>query len=140
MPWISKNEYWKNTPYRNANSKTVNNAVLKKLNGLETWYKWINPVVPVIKTAKELTKASSRWKAVLNKTIITTSRKTVTPAGILFLNIFKIKFPDTILVLGSKANINDGIPIVQLVIKVSWIGMKKYSDIVNKQVRINKIV
>ena len=51
--------------------------------------------------------------------MITIFKNTVTPAGILFLNIFKIKLPETILVLGSKAKTNDGIPIVQVVIKVN---------------------
>ena len=89
------------------------------MNGLETLYKWIKPAVPVTKTAKALIIDSSIGNACLNRMMITTSRKTVIPAGILFLNIFNKKFPDTILVFGSKASTNDGIPIVQVVIKVN---------------------
>ena len=135
-----KNWYWKNAPYINIINKNINNAFLSKLNGLHTLYRWINPVVPVKNTARALTISSDKLKACSNKTINMIFKNTVTPAGILFLNIFKMKFPDTIFVFGSRARINEGIPIVHVVIRVNWIGIKKYSERVNKQVKIIKIV
>ena len=68
-------------------------------------------------------------------------KNTVKLAGILFLNIFNKKlFPSTSDLLGSKARINDGIPIVVPVINVSCIGTKKYGDLKNKLVKIRRKV
>ncbi len=42
------------------------------------------------------------------------------------LTIFKRKFPVTKSWFGSSAKIKEGIPIVNPVMSVSWIGTKKY--------------
>ena len=92
------------------------------LNGLQSLNKNINPVVPVIITIKVLARLASILKWSLNNTIITTLKTTVKAAGTLLLTTFKIKLPLTLSLLGSSASINDGILIVQDVIKLKCIG------------------
>lgn len=127
--------------YVNIIIRPTNKIVRKVLNGLETLYKWMKPVVAVKKTHKVLVILSSSIKAFLQSKIIKTFKKTVILPGRLRIIILNKNFsPWTTLVLGSKARIKDGIPIVHVVISVSWIGMKKYSDLKKIQVQINKIV
>ena len=111
------------------------------MNGFEILYKWINPIAPVVNTARAFVIDGVVSKYCLNIKIIIILRNTVKLAGILFLNIFNKKLlPSTNDLFGSSAKINDGIPMVVPVISVSWIGTKKYGDLKNKLVRINKNV
>ena len=56
------------------------------------------------------------------------------------LTIFNRNFPFTKSLFGSKAKINDGAPIVKAVIKVNWIGIKKYFDEIMTLNNISKMV
>ena len=79
-------------------------------------------------------------KLIWNNLIITTLNTTVKALGRALKNTFKRKLPFTSSWLGSSAKINDGTPIVKNVIKVKWIGIKKYSVFKNIQAIINIIV
>ena len=65
---------------------------------------------------------------------------TVSEDGIHLDSIFIIKFPLTILLFPSSASMNDGIPIVNIVIRVNCIGIKKYLVPVTIQINIRNIV
>ena len=131
-----KNEYWTVAPYVKPQIKKINKQVLKMLNGWQSLYKNIKPVVPVKNTTREEVIDSFKWKAYLNNMMIITLNTTVRAGGKLFPMTFKRKFPLTSSLLGSKAKTKDGIPIVNIVIRVSWIGIKKYFEEANIQINI----
>ena len=60
IPTKLKNEYWNIEPYKNPESNIINKIVLKTLNGLDIWNKWIKPVVPVKRTANAFTRESGK--------------------------------------------------------------------------------
>ena len=51
---------------------------------------------------------------------------TIKAVGRALANIFNRKLPFTNSLFGSNARMNDGVPIVNVVIKVNCIGIKKY--------------
>ena len=116
---------------------------LNALNVSHNLYRKINPEIPVRNTTKLETTSSGKLNAYLNISTMMTLNTTVSAAGTLLPITFTKKFPLTISVFGSRAKINDGIPIVNVVINVSWIGIKKYwlpKMIHSKTKRIVKIV
>ena len=116
---------------------------LNALNGSHNLYRKINPEIPVRNTTKLETTSSGKLNAYLNISTMITLNTTVSAAGTRLPITFTKKFPLTISVFGSRAKINDGIPIVNVVINVSWIGIKKYllpKMIHSKTKRIVKIV
>ena len=118
----------------------MNKDVRKKLKGLHILNKWINPVIAVKKTHKDVSKLAGIWKIDAQSVTKMILKTTVKDVGRLLLTIFKRKLPFTKSWFGSKAKINDGIPIVKAVIKVNWIGIKKYLVWVKRLNIISKTV
>ena len=118
----------------------MNNAVLKKLNGLHIRYRKINPVVAVRNTDKVLDNPYDRWNVSLKAVISIMFKTTVKETGRALLTIFKRKFPVTKSWFGSNARIKEGIPIVKPVISVNWMGTKKYFVDIPILNAINKMV
>ena len=75
-----------------------------------------------------LCKSYDKSKTVEKQVTKITLKITVKAVGRLRLTIFKRNFPFTKSVFGSKAKIKEGAPIVKVVIKVRWIGIKKYLE------------
>ena len=118
----SKKLYQNIKAYTNKPIRIVIILALNTLNGLHNLNKNINPVVPVIITISVLAKFPSILNAFLYKVINITLNTTVKAAGILFYITFNMNFPFTLSLLGSSAKINDGILIVQVVIRLRCIG------------------
>ena len=118
----------------------IKSEVLIILNGLQILYRWMKPVIAVKKTHNDVSSPSSKWKILANIVTSTMLKTTVKAVGRLLLTIFNKKLPFTNSVLGSKARINEGIPIVNPVIRVNWIGIKKYLVEMMMLNKINKTV
>ena len=84
----TKNSCKNKAPDEKIINKITYMIILKILNGLQTWCKWIKPVAPVTNTASALVILSSKLKLILNNKIIITLKKTVKLPGKLFLKIF----------------------------------------------------
>lgn len=102
--------------------RTKYNRPRNQLNGLDMRNKLIKPVVEVMITIKVDVKSLSKLKASLKRVIITTLKTTVSAGGILLPTTFNMKSPLTKSVLGSKAKKKEGTLIVQVVIRLNWIG------------------
>ena len=63
----------------------------------------------------------------------------VTAVGIDLLIILKKKYFFTRFSFGSNANIKDGIPMVETLINVNWIGTNGYGNEINKKQSANKV-
>lgn len=126
MDLMLKKFDWNIAQYSKPVSRVIQRANLNALNGSQSLYKKMKPEIPVKKTTKLETTSSGKLKAYLNISTIITLKTTVKAAGRLLPITFIRKLPLTMSVLGSNARMNDGIPIVNVVISVSWIGMKKY--------------
>ena len=123
-----KNSFWKIIQYENPKTIKINRAALIVLKGLHILYKWINPVIAVKKTHKEVSKPSCKRKIFVNIVTKIILKTTVNAVGKLLLTIFNKNWPFTKSLFGSKAKIKEGIPIVKPVIKVNCIGIKKYLE------------
>ena len=77
-------------------------------------------------TQRELCNSYVKSNTLVNAVTKATLKNTVIAVGKLRLTTFNKKFPFTISLFGSSAKIKDGVPMVKVVIKVSWIGTKKY--------------
>jgi len=110
---------WNIAQYSKPANKASHKVNLNVLNGSHNLYKKIKPDIPVRKTTKLDTTSSGKSKANLNISTMMTLNTTVSAAGTLLPITFIKKFPLTISVLGSNARMNDGIPMVNVVIKVS---------------------
>ena len=100
------------------------NLVFSPFLVLQSLNNRIRPHIPVLITHK-LEKSLSRIMPFLfNIDNIKILIATQSPEG----NAFEItclkKFPLTLSLFGSKAKINDGIPIVTTLIRLNWIGIK----------------
>ena len=80
----------------------------------------------VIITLKVLCSSYERPNTDENALTKITLNTTVKAVGSALANTLNKKLPSTNLLLGSSANTNDGAPIVNVVINVNWIGIKKY--------------
>ena len=108
---------------KNRISIEINKIFLLISNGLLIWYKSKKPIV-----ALEMTHiVDDDCKLILNtiesiiiRIILITI---VNAAGNALLITLVKKFPLTILWFGSKASTKEGIPIVTVLVKVSWIGI-----------------
>ena len=100
----------------------------------------MKPVIAVKNTQREVSRPSSKWKTFANIVTRTMLKTTVKAVGKLLLTIFNKNFPFTKSLFGSKAKMKDGIPIVNPVIKVSCIGIKKYFEEIMMLNRIKSTV
>ena len=78
--------------------------------------------IPSAKPKNEMRGVCTRWLEKIDKIIIFIT--IVRPAGKALLNTFIEKFPFILSLLGSKANMKDGIPIVKQLVSVNCIGSK----------------
>ena len=93
------------------------------MKGTLILYNNINPIIPVMITARVETSGLLSL-IILGKVIIIIMFETMVKAvGKLFFNTFTIILPFILSLFGSKARINDGIPIVTVLISVSCIGI-----------------
>ena len=92
------------------------------LNGLHKWYSKVNPVKPVNITHNVLLWTTLNLN-IDDKTIIIIILKTIVKAvgKEEAITLYK-KFPLILSLLGSSAKTNEGIPIVNTLVNVSWIG------------------
>ena len=97
----------------------ISNTILKALNGLHNLYNNINPVKPVKRTQIVEVSISVNLKISLTIIVIKTLATIVSAAGRDLLITFGKKCPVTLSLLGSSAKMNDGIPIVTTLVKVS---------------------
>ena len=107
------------TPNINIPIRLTNSILLKVLNGTLIRYKSINPVNPVNKTARVDTSSLLILITSGKKVIIKILHVMVRAVGKDFLSTFIIILPFILSLFGSNANINDGIPIVTILVKVS---------------------
>ena len=135
-----KNALWNIAQYKKPKIIRIKRDVRIILKGLQILYRWMNPVIAVKKTHKDVSNPSFKWKTWANIVTKTILKTTVNAVGKLFETIFNKKFPFTSSVFGSRARINEGMPIVNPVIRVNWIGIKKYFVERIMLNRINKTV
>ena len=135
-----KNSFWKIAQYKKPKIMRVNRDTRITLNGLQILYKWIKPVIAVKNTQREVSSPSSKWKTFANIVTRTMLKTTVKAVGKLLLTIFNKNFPFTKSLFGSNAKMKDGIPIVNPVINVSCIGIKKYFEEMMMLNRIKRTV
>ena len=112
--------------YTNADNIVPNSIAIYLLKGLLILYKNNSPVIVVRITLILLSSSYERSNISEKHDTSTMLNNTVNAAGSAFENIFIMKFPFTIDLLGSNASKKDGAPIVNAVINVNCIGMKKY--------------
>ena len=118
-----ENSDWKNSmAMTNPTTMSVYRAVRSRLNGIQTFNKVRRPVKPVRITAKVEICSLGRWR---NREIATNNRTFATivnaPGRDLRIILTK-KLPRIRSLLGSKAKMKDGIPMVKVLIRVNWIG------------------
>ena len=94
------------------------------LNGMLIFISRINPVMVVTITARVESCGAVKPKRLSKNTRITIFSTMVSPVGMDLLITLTTNFPRTISLFGSKAKINDGIPIVSVLISVRCIGSK----------------
>lgn len=122
---VNENKSPKNTTSNvNIVIKNTNKHLRIALNGTLILYKSIKPVSPVKRTHKVDTSSSVSLIMVGRNTIIKTLATIVKAVGIDLFKTLIIILPLILSLLGSKAKINDGIPIVTTLVKVSCIGSK----------------
>lgn len=97
-------------------------------NGLQSRNRCSNPINPVdITHIDDISLVDNSVKIVLPNILIDVTVITISKAvGIALLRMYFKNEPFTLLLLGSSASINDGIPIHIALIKVSCIGTNGY--------------
>ena len=118
---------------RNNNVETTNAVVidansifLVKLNGVHSLNNNKKPFNPV--NATQSVDISISVSGIILDVAVTASIEItiVSAQGSALFTIFKNKFPSMRLLLGSSANTNDGMPIVNILMSVLWMGIKGY--------------
>ena len=104
--------------------KDTSKVPLNKLNGLQILKIKIKPVIPTIITHKVEDVVVLKLKIAVKMTIIKMLITIVKAAGMDVAMTLPKNLPWTFSSLGSKAKINDGIPIVKTLVKVSCTGIK----------------
>ena len=114
---------WKNRiAMINPDTIRVYKAARNTLNGMQTFKSVSSPVNPVIITAKveicSLGRSRKREIAANSSTFATM----VNAPGRDFRMMFTINSPRIRSLFGSRAKINEGMPMVKVLINVNWIG------------------
>ena len=137
---VKENKSLKTTaPNINIQINVTNKTLLKLLNGTLILYKSIKPVNPVNKTASVDTSSSVNLM-ISGKTVIIRILATIVRAvGKDFLSTLIIILPFIRSLFGSNAKMNDGIPIVTILVNVNWIGINGYALSKNKKITANKV-
>jgi len=116
----SENSSLKNTiPNINITIKKVKSNLLKLLKGVHILYKSINPVIPVIITHKVDISSDVSLIKEGSTIIIIIFAVIVSAVGTEFFKTLEIILPFIRSLLGSKARIKEGMPIVTILVSVS---------------------
>ena len=137
---VSENKSLKSTiPSVNSIISDTNNIRLNLLNGTLILYNKVKPVKPVNITARVDTSASVILIIFGKKDIITTLVTMVRAVGKAVFMTFIMILPFILSLFGSRARINDGIPMVTMLVKVSCIGTKGYVVLKNINMIASKV-
>ena len=116
----SENRFLKTTtPNRNIQIKLTNKILLSVLKGTLMRYRSINPVNPVSNTAKVETSSLLILITSGRNVIINILHTIVKAVGNDFFRTFMMILPFILSLFGSKASMNDGIPMVTILVRVS---------------------
>ena len=120
----SENKFVKNIIHiKDAVISAINKDNLSLFRGSEILYICINPVVASNNTANVDVSISFRFNILDANSISIVLITTVIDVGNATLDILNKKLGFTFSLFGSNASINDGIPIVNTLIKVNCIGI-----------------
>ena len=112
------------THIQNKAIKKLSKTFLSKLKGILILYKSIKPVITVKHTHKVEVSISEKLKIEDNIITIKILQTIVNAVGSERFKTFTMIFPLIFSLFASKANTNDGIPIVTILISVNCIGTK----------------
>lgn len=137
---IENNPLSRVKPPMNVSDKNINKAILILVKGWHNLNRCTKPINPVDITHIEETSSCDRLNTKFPKILIAVTVKTISKAvGIALLKTYFKKESSTRLLLGSRASMNDGIPIHIPLIKVNCIGINGYSSDMNINITSNSI-
>ena len=119
-------------PIKNSDNSVMNNTLCSRLNGIHVLNNSTKHVNVVTKTVNVDVSTLLKLNTFPANVTIKTFAIITTAGGIAFLNTFGRNLPFTLLWLGSSANITDGIPTVNTLDNVNWIGINGYGESINK--------
>ena len=114
----------KTIPIKKQEAIVPNRIFLIKLNGLQILKSKPRPHIPVRITQIVDVSLEGKLKTCDNNIVASISRTIIMAQGRALLIILTNKFPFTLSLLGSKASIKEGMPIVNTLVRVICMGIK----------------